>query len=272
MAAPSYSKVVALEEFRAATKEFMQLIDGICRREGWREGEAFTHFLYAALSATSSPIFKDRDPARFEKSEARYADVLRQCRHPAETMSDLSKMLGVLVEALEIAPRDFLGPIFCEIASSDRAGQFFTPYHLSRAMAEMTLRDAKGMLAANERRGQSFIALQEPACGSGGMCLAANEVLRAEGIFIERRAHWVCIDIDPRCCAMAFLQLNLTGASADIVHGNALSVEVWDEWPTLMAVMFPKRWAPQRPDLDLGPPQERAERRARWIPGGDARG
>lgn len=280
MASPTYTKVAASEPHRAATKDFLKLIESISRREGWREGEALTNFLYAAQSALASPLFRDHAPERFEKSEARYFEVLRACRHPAETMDDLSKMLAVLVEALEASPSDFLGPIFCEIASSDKAGQFFTPYELSKMMAYMTIPDAPALLEAAQAQGRSYILLQEPACGSGGMCLAANEVMREQGVMIERRAHWVCVDIDSRCCAMAFLQLSLTGASATVVHGNALSLEIWDQWPTLASITFPKRREPEAPEasaLKLTATQimtapdadairdEAAARRARWL-------
>lgn len=279
MAQPSYTKVGALEEHRASTKDLFALIDGISRREGWREGEAFTNFLYCAQSALASPIYRDRDPERFKKSEARYFDVLRQCRHQQETMSDLSKMLAVLVMALEKSPSDFLGPIFCEIASSDKAGQFFTPYSLSKMMAMITIPDAPALLEAANAQGRSYILLQEPACGSGGMCLAANEVMRDQGLMIELRTHWVCVDIDPRCVAMAYLQLNLTGASATVVHGNALSLEIWDQWPTLASITFPKRREP-RADFEPLPltateitrapdagqiREDAAARRARWL-------
>lgn len=288
MAQPTHTKVGALEEHRASTREFLKLIEGVSRREGWREGEAFTNFLYAAQSALASPLFKDRAPERFAKSEERYFEVLRACRHKTETMSDLSKMLAVLVVALEAAPTDFLGPIFSEIASNDKAGQFFTPFSLSEMLARMTLSDAPALIEEARSRGRGYILLQEPACGSGGMALAGNKVMREQGIMIELRTHWVCIDIDPRCVAMTYLQLNLTGASATVVHGNALSLEVWDEWPTLASITFPKRRAaniepealsfeqfttdtdagelgPELPALSASSAEARAQRRARWL-------
>ncbi|MGF6472662.1 hypothetical protein [Paraburkholderia youngii] len=44
--------------------------------------------------------------------------------------------------------------------------------------------------------------------------------------------HATCIDIDPCCVHMAYVQLSLLHIPATVVHGNALSMEVWGTWHT----------------------------------------
>jgi hypothetical protein len=135
-------------------------------------------------------------------------------------------------------PIDFIGPIFSEFAASAQLGQFFTPHHLSMLMAGMTIDDPRKMLEQSKR---GFITLQEPACGVGGMTLAACAVLREHGIDLARQVHWTLIDIDYAATCAAYVQVNLCGISADVFHGNTLSLETWLATPTLMAILHPKR-------------------------------
>ena len=56
-------------------------------------------------------------------------------------------------------------------------GQFFTPYDVSRMMAEMTFDTVDEIIAE-----QGFVTVQEPACGAGGMIIAAADVIDAQGL------------------------------------------------------------------------------------------
>jgi len=147
-------------------------------------------------------------------------------------------MLAACVMALEAERVDFIGPIFSELASSAQLGQFFTPYHVSRMIAETIVDDPRKML---EEGGRGFLTLQEPACGVGGMVLAACEVLRDRGLDLAREIHWTMVEIDYTAMCAAFIQTNLCGISADIFHGNSLSLETWLATSTLAAIVYPKR-------------------------------
>nr|WP_267916020.1 N-6 DNA methylase [Paraburkholderia aspalathi] len=85
---------------------------------------------------------------------------------------------------------------------NDRAGLFFTPYSVSRMMSMMLMGDSG---AEVERRG--FIRVQEPACGAGGMVIAAADALLASGHNYQQAMHATCIDIDSCCVHMTYLQL-----------------------------------------------------------------
>lgn len=100
--------------------------------------------------------------------------------------------------------------------------------------------------------GKTRFTLAEPACGVGGMILAANVVLREAGLDVATRAHWTAIDVDHRAVCGCYLQLSLTDCSADVYRGNSLgdSKDLVGT-RTLAAVMFPKIGGRDEP---LAPP------------------
>lgn len=98
------------------------------------------------------------DFATREEREGRYMETIS--RYKPEDQKLFGQILGQVAIELE-KPRDVLGDLFGELELNSAAkGQFFTPYHLSRMMADMLVEDQK------EYR------LCEPACGSGCMVIA----------------------------------------------------------------------------------------------------
>ncbi|MFC0403168.1 hypothetical protein [Paraburkholderia rhizosphaerae] len=91
-------------------------------------------------------------------------------------------------------------------------------------------------------REHGFIRLQEPACGAGGMVVAAAESLNEAGVNYQQAMHATCIDIDPCCVHMAYVQLSLLHIPAIVVHGNALSAQVWGVWYTPAHILDGWRW------------------------------
>lgn len=128
---------------------------------------------------------------------------------------------------------DVLGELFMALGlGNDRAGQFFTPYSVSMLMAMMTIGDGASV------RERGFVTLQEPACGSAGMVVAAAQAMHQVGLNYPEALHATCVDIDQRCVHMAYVQLSLLGIPAIVVHGNALSLDVWGVWYTPAHVML----------------------------------
>lgn len=115
---------------------------------------------------------------------------------------------------------------------SAHKGQFFTPYSVSKLMAQITLYDAH---EAIERKG--YFTLSEPAVGSGGMVIAACDVLHDQGINYQQACHATCIDVDIKAVHMAYIQLSLIGLPAVIVHGNALTLTEHSRWYTPFHIM-----------------------------------
>ncbi len=217
-----------------ARDDLVAALNAVCSREGWRTWEGIGYWLEASFRALRRPWLIGE---ALDKSEAEYMRVVKRCRFPQESMADLSRMLAATIEALEAEPVDFIGPLFGEFAASSQLGQFFTPYSLSYMMAKMIVGDAKKALADSGRR---YLLCNEPACGVGGMILAANQALREEGLNPATQVHWIATDIDHAAICAAYVQTTLCGVSADIIHGNSISVETWRSTPTFAAVLHPK--------------------------------
>ncbi len=221
------------EAHREAFNGFAEAAGEISRREGSTTYEVVRTFLDASYRALRGRLlFGDA----FDANEAAYMKIVGACRYPQETMGDYAKMLAMTTTALLADPIDFIGPVFSAFSASSEMGQFFTPHHLSVLNARMILGDARQML-----EGKRFIRLHEPACGVGGMVLAANVVMRELGIDVARETHWHVVDVDYRAICGAYIQLCLTDTSATVIHGNTLSLESWGGAVTPAALYFPKR-------------------------------
>ncbi|UEM07992.1 N-6 DNA methylase (plasmid) [Skermanella rosea] len=195
--------------------------------------EVFSDFCEMSALAISNGV----DLPQREKREARYLEIVK--RYSREEVERFPQMLGELVETLECGPDDVLGKVFHELELHNKyKGQFFTPYHVCRMMAKMTLTDDVRPLI--EERG--FVTAQEPACGSGAMVIALAHAMRDEGINYQQRLHVTATDLDSRCVHMAYVQLSLLHVPAIIQHGNTLSLEEFGRWHTPAHILGGWQW------------------------------
>jgi len=97
-------------------------------------------------------------------------------------------------------------------------GQFFTPYHVSKLMAEISIGNVDNLLANRE-----LITLSEPCSGSGGIIIAYAEALRKKGYNYQEKLFVEAIDIDEICFMMTYLQLSLYGIPARVMLGDTLA-------------------------------------------------
>lgn len=145
----------------------------------------------------------------------------------------LGQAFSLLIDDMEAHPyRDLLGPLYMEIGHQlDKkfGGEYFTPHELSVLMAKMQFggENPRSMFKAGE-----ILMAAEPACGSGGMVLAATQVL-AEAKINPLTVRWVAQDINPMSCYAAFLNFSLWGIPARVVCGDTLSAKApnW-QWQT----------------------------------------
>lgn len=131
---------------------------------------------------------------------------------------------------------DWLGELFMKSETSNgKAGQFFTPYHVSKAVAELNLRncDVDKFIKNDE-----IIKIHEPSVGAGGMVIAVADVLYNKYRFnIARNLFVECGDIDKRCVLMTYLQLSLAGIPAVVYHRDGLTLQTWGRWETPALVL-----------------------------------
>lgn len=191
----------------------------------------------AALSISNSV-----DRAQFDAREKRYLEIVGKykkeevARFPqmfAEITLAFEKRVGVMAAARERGVMasnltDVLGETYMMLdLGNDRSGQFFTPYYISKLMAGLIGGDTVARADA-----QGFARVHEPACGAGGMVIAMAEAFHDAGLNYQQAMHATCIDIDPCCVHMTYLQLALLHIPAIVVHGNALTMEVCGHWFT----------------------------------------
>lgn len=163
-------------------------------------------------------------------------DVAKSYSKPQ--LEEFSRALGLLAgeigKAVQgIAPfSDWAGEIYMDSGTSNgKAGQFFTPYSVSRCMAEINL-PKEEVLAKLEGDSDRVITIYEPTCGAGGLIVASIDALHTAGVNYSWNAFVDCGDIDPRCVHMTYTTLSLLGVPAVVRLGDALTMEYREAWFT----------------------------------------
>lgn len=148
-------------------------------------------------------------------------------KYKSEDQKRFPLLLSQLVQMLEFAPRDVLGELYqsLELSSKDK-GQFFTPSHLSDAIAQMTYGEDL------ERIDKPFITLADPASGPGGMILAFVKVMISKGHNPADKLWVQCVDVDRMVALMCYIQLTLWHVPAEVIVGNSLSLVYREFWYT----------------------------------------
>ncbi|WP_020423682.1 N-6 DNA methylase [Cupriavidus sp. WS] len=211
-------------------KALLGMFNVVGRRHAMHE--VFSDFVEMSALAISNAV----DRHHFEEREERYLAVAK--KYGRDELTLFPEMLGALTLVFEERVQtwvpsgdglgDILGQTFMMLdLGNSGTGQFFTPYSVSRTMARMTIGDGKPFV---ERDG--FVTLLEPTCGAGGMVIACADALHDAGLNHQQAMHATCIDIDPRCVHMTYLQMALLHIPGIVIHGNGLTGESWSRWFT----------------------------------------
>lgn len=194
-----------------AQRQFIRVFKDTARN--LRRWDVFRDFI--TLAASELDLARIRTPENIGSSReicAKYSD---------SDIKNLHELFCLMVCALEAKFHDFLGAIFMELElGSDSMGQFFTPYHIQSLMAKIVMPDAEQTI-----RQEGFVTISDPACGSAGMIIAYAENLLEAGYNPSEQMYAHCVDIDPIAADMSFIQLSLLGIPAQVVTGNALTLE-----------------------------------------------
>lgn len=162
-----------------------------------------------------------------ENREKRYLEIVK--KYSKEDLQKFAELLAITTKAFMIGNnpyfQDFLGNIYmiCGFGSSTQ-GQFFTPYSVCQAMAQM-----QGIPEKNK-----IITVMDCAVGGGALPIAYAEHLYKNGINYQMNMLLHATDISINSCAMCMVQCSLLGIPAIIVHGNSLTLETWEVWETPM--------------------------------------
>jgi hypothetical protein len=200
-------------------KQFVKAFESLARHR--ERHDVFTDFLDMAVCAIRKKTLPLGSAA--DAIEAQYMAVV--ARNKVEDVRATPELLGITALAVQTGGCDFLGQVVGDLELiNGHMGQFFTPYDVSRMIAEMTL-DTVGEVIAE----QGFVTVQEPACGAGGMIIAAADAIERRGFDIGRQLYVEGTDISAMCFKMTYLQTSLRGIPATIRRGNTLTLETFDQ-------------------------------------------
>lgn len=213
-------------------KEILKLMERGTYRAGAHE------FLSDVFECGAIAISNQFDYQQSEKREQRYLQIIKKYdRDMQELITEVfAKIYLMLTQQIDAGFSDYLGELFMQSETMNKyTGQFFTPYQVSKLCAKMSIHPE---VVAEHMEADSIITLNEPACGAGGMVIAAADVLYNDYHFnIASNLLVECSDIDSRCVHMSYLQLGLAGIPAVIYRRNTLTMETWERWETPAYIM-----------------------------------
>lgn len=205
-------------------------------------------FEASAISVKNAVDLNDRD-----FNENRFADIAKS--YGENGMKIFAECLSLFTDEIHAAIhgdamfRDFAGELYMASGTNSKGlCQFFTPYHVSRLMAECNIEKDR-FLDEIEENPDRVITFYEPTCGAGGLIVAAIDVMHEAGINYAHNMFIDCGDIDPRCFHMSYLTLSLLGAPAVVRLGDAISMKYHRAWFT-PAYIF--NWPHFRKELNGG--------------------
>lgn len=191
--------------------------------------EIFFDWIKAMFYAYANSCNKDG----YEDREEKFNRLVE--KHGAKTMQMFYECQAELVMLFEEKGiDDYLGKIHHQLGVHNKMkGQFFTPFHLAKMMAETQVSD---VIEKIEKDGK--IKITDSACGSACLLLAMLAVLKEKGINYQKNITLICSDLDENAIQMAYIQLSLTGVAAKCENKNALTGETFGSWFTLGALLF----------------------------------
>lgn len=210
---PRSRKVERLDHKKEFIKLFNKLIYTHNSYEVWND--------FVIMSACS--ISNAVDKIHCDEREKLYLSRMNKYKKIEERQT-FGDMLTEVVLALEDNPeQDFLGAVFMELGLGNKSnGQFFTPYHVSKFMAAITLFDMYDDI--NEK---GYATIHDSCCGAGVMLIAAineaKEQLGKENINFQNHILVTGQDIDQTAALMCYIQISLLGVAGFVKIGDALT-------------------------------------------------
>lgn len=147
----------------------------------------------------------------WQEREKEYMELMK--KYGEKERKELVKMFSLLTMTMEYRLSDYLGEVYMKSGCGNKnTGQFFTPYHLSKATANIGIpKEINGILKLNE-----------PSTGGGGMIIAVADILKERGVNYQRKMKVVAQDLDWLAVYMSYVQFSIIGIDAIVVQGNTL--------------------------------------------------
>lgn len=199
-------------------REFVRIFERLSRKYSlWVVWDDFV-----TMSAASIANALDKRPDVWHKRESEYLATIK--KYNKVEQKDFVRLFSLNVLALDITPaQDFLGELYMTLDLSNHwHGQFFTPFHVSKLMAEIAVGDD-----LKERiKTEGYVSMNDPACGAGSMIIAFAAVCLRHGVDYQHSVLFVGRDVDPVVAKMCYIQMSLIGCPGYVVIGNTLTEPV----------------------------------------------
>lgn len=232
------------EEFRSPRIKVPK-VDDIIKLIGKAVYKVGTHELLSDVFECSAIAISNKfDLKNYDRREEKYKTIMK--KYDLDTRNLICEIFAqifvLLSNQIDVGFNDYLGELYMKSeTSSSKAGQFFTPYCVSKLCAECTVNQQTVDECIEKDK---ILTMHEPTVGAGGMVLALADVLYNNYHFnISRNLFVECGDIDTRCVHMTYLQLALTGIPAVVYHRDGITLETWDKWETPAYIMQYPRFA-----------------------------
>ena len=194
----------------------------------YRVADLFRDFVEVAAIVLINQYAFDN---RWVQRENRYHEIRKQ--YSESDFKRFAEILGLLIVETHNHREqglfaDILGCLYMDLGlGNPDSGQYFTPYNISKLMADIVNQDL-----AEKLKTEPFVSVLEPTCGSGANLIAFAENVCGAGYTPARHMAAVGVDIDALCVWMCFIQCQLYRIPAKIVHGDSLTHEFWAAWCT----------------------------------------
>lgn len=201
-------------------KEFAKEYERLCHRNS--RHQVWQDFVYMAAAAISNAV----DKRHADQREQQYLAIIK--KYTREELEVFPQLFALIVSGMEEYPdQDFLGELYMQLELGNScAGQFFTPYHVCKLMAEITIDPDKLMHDLNRN---GYISINDCACGAGATLVAAAMVLKDSkqlkdiDFNYQQQALFVAQDIDCTVGLMCYIHLSLLGCAGYVRIGNSLT-------------------------------------------------
>ena len=198
----------------AAVDSFVKQFEKTSRGQNYYE--TWVAFVSTLASFIATASMNDCEWLR-EKAESSMATV-------AFTKDEMTELHLLAIQAFEEdSEQDLLGDAYMRLGiGSKENGQFFTPYHLSRAMASLNIDIEK---AEREIEEHGYITVNDPAAGGGANLIAAANVLLSHGINYQQKALFVAQELSEMTALSCYIQMSLLGMPGIVMIGDTLRLD-----------------------------------------------
>lgn len=157
-----------------------------------------------------------------------------------QAAEDVPKLYDPMIEAFEDNPfQDLLGDVYMRLNLGNKnTGQFFTPYNVARAMAELSTDEDAITKQINEC---GYVTMNEPAAGGGANVIAMAHVLKDMGINYQRHLWFVAQELSELTALTCYVQCSIIGMAGVVQIGDTLRMDFHHSLYTPMCVME-ERW------------------------------